>query len=240
MLKIRFAIDYFCNFSGSRGFATFILSVILSANILFISSLFAEMVKIPCMIESPMPIPRHKGFEVTNSGLQIREYLAEPLIKDIKIFRPIRRNGVESFQLRQDSIAECGGGNGKAIQAVVATSEISSNSGHNESPRYLWDMSPDEIDQILHDFAEGMWYGLIAVFIMFLLSAQKAQPEAGALSRRLAAATRSDLYSLKSIACEYFLKIKFRLVSYDLGLIVRGYLQHITQYISKYCLYVFF
>jgi len=172
MFKIRFAINYFCNFSGSRGFATFILSVILSANIFFISSLFAEMVEIPCTLESPTPIKRHRWFEVINSDLQIWKYLVEPLIKDIKIFRPIRRNGVESFQLRQDSITECDGGNGEAIQAVVSTSEISNDKGHRKSTRNFPAILDDDISQIIHKLLKGALFGLI-ISLLYLLFAQR-------------------------------------------------------------------
>jgi len=179
MFKIRFAINYFCNFSGSRGFATFILSVILSANIFFISSLFAEMVEIPCTLESPTPIKRHRWFEVINSDLQIWKYLVEPLIKDIKIFRPIRRNGVESFQLRQDSITECDGGNGEAIQAVVSTSEISNDKGHRKSTRNFPAILDDDISQIIHKLLKGALFGLIISLLYLLFAQRHGSPGAG-------------------------------------------------------------
>lgn len=44
----------------------------------------------------------------------------------------------------------------ESIFSVVEASEIEPNCRHNESARYLWDMSPCELHQIIHKFATGL------------------------------------------------------------------------------------
>jgi hypothetical protein len=138
------------------------------------SAVFAQAIDKPCSVESPAIIPWDEWSKASNGHLQLWEYLPQPVVKSIDVVRPIRGDRIESFKFSQDNISEFYRGISKAISPIVEASEIGYNSGHNESPRYLWDMSPNEINQVFHDFVEGMWYGLIiSVVIIFLFAAQR-------------------------------------------------------------------
>lgn len=120
----------------------------------------------PITIEAFTEIPRNESLELCNRGLKIRECLPQYVVNGERIFWPIGRDGIKPLEFAQKNISEFFGGSSETISPTIKLNEVSSDCSHNESPRYLWDMSHCEIDQFLHDFNVGMWYGLIAVFIM--------------------------------------------------------------------------
>lgn len=121
----------------------------------------------PCPIKKFTAIPRNEVSEFCNGGLKIRECLFQSVINGISFFGPFGGDRIKSLKFGQKNISEISGGSSKPIQTVVESGEIRHNKSHDKTPRYLWDMSPCEIDQVLHDFEEGIWYGLI-ISILFL------------------------------------------------------------------------
>ncbi len=132
-------------------------------------AIFPKAINAPCTVESPTPIPRHEWLKVSNRYLQIWEYLPQLIVKNIEIFRPIRRDRIESFEFSQDNISESGRSNSKTIQTIIETSKISDNESHSKSASNFKSESNDNIDKLGHKFVKGLWIGLIISSIMFFI-----------------------------------------------------------------------
>jgi len=162
--------------------------VITLVNGLFISLIplagITPAVEIPCPIKTSSAIPSDGRSKSSYSLLQFRENVSQLAVErgDRNPIGPIRRDRIESLKFCQNNIPEDCGGSSLSISSVVQPEQISTDSSHNEGYRNLWNMNPEELDQLSHDISEGMWYGLIVIFVMFIMylcpAQRKAQPTA--------------------------------------------------------------
>lgn len=106
--------------------------------------------------------------ECPYSCLKIWEFFSEDMVDSHNIFGPIYRDGVKFIQFGIKSSPEFFCGNSKSISPTVELRKIGGNSGHNESSGYLWNMSSGELDQIVHDFTDGLKMGLVFILVVFL------------------------------------------------------------------------
>ncbi len=156
MLKVFFIIRVIIN----RHIMSVVLMLSISNGIIIVQ---------PSTVESFSFEPTEMGSKFKYGSLDNGEFSLQNIANMRNAFGPIKRCWIQTFEFCQNGASEFFGSDSKTVSSVVKSSKIGNYSGHDESPRYLWDMSANEINQTFHDFLEGAFIALIAInaFLFF-------------------------------------------------------------------------